>query len=159
MDNLSYKTIFVDFDNTLCLHRYPINYASKSALFSSTDVAEKIWFRNSIPYQELIDKLSQLQQNGVKIILLTSSGTKQLAAKKIWLNRHASNLHFDIIQAVSVDCSKAQYISAYIKYNHLETKECLMIDDCPSTINEIYRDRICDTITPVLFTMVEFATA
>ena len=147
-----YKAIFVDFDNTICLHRHPVDYASPIALFEDSLHASRELFSDSLINQNLIDILSDIRESKDVIIgMLSSSGSIQLEIKKSWLKMAAPRLSFDFVYGVSVDCTKRQFIISFQKYYSIQPSECLLIDDDPGTVNDLYRTGVCDTCIPEMF--------
>lgn len=111
--------IFVDFDDTLCLHRMSIN----SKEFLINDGA----YLTSVPNKPLIDQLYELKTDGNKLILLTMSSSFMLEHKKNWCNENCPNL-FDDYVGLSIDCNKAEYIHTISNFTD-ENEVHIFIDD------------------------------
>ena len=149
-----YKVIFLDFDNTICLHRHPVDYASPVALFEDSLQASRKLFSSSVINWELVDVLCNLRENNDVIIgMLSSSGSIQLEIKKVWLKTAVPRLKLDFVYGVSVDCTKKQFILSFQKYHSIQPSECILIDDDPGTVNDLYRSGVCDTCIPEMFIM------
>ncbi len=144
------KALFVDFDNTICLHRYTINYAS-SSVFSNNEDALKSWFKDSIANKRLKTALETAKAKGCKLIMLTSAGSKQLAVKKLWMKKNGFYELFEDFYSISADMTKLQFAYTYRKNYGLEYDECALIDDDPILWNEGYRRRVCDTFVSDMF--------
>lgn len=143
------KVIFVDFDNTICLHRKPIEYGDPKVLFMDSEKACDCWFQNSVACKELITKLYEMKQKGAELFLLTDSGSRQLESKKIWIKKNCDGLFTDCF-ATSVDAPKWAFIKSYMEYKGLAFEECMLIDDHPDTYNRVMRENICEAYPPQL---------
>lgn len=111
--------IFVDFDDTLCLHRVDIN----SKEFLTKDGA----YLTSVPNKPLINQLYELKADGNKLILLTMSSSFMLEHKKNWCNENCPNLFNDYV-GLSIDCNKAEYIYTICNFTD-ENEIHIFIDD------------------------------
>lgn len=109
--------IFVDFDDTLCLHRTDIN----SKKFLIKDGA----YLTSIPNKPLINQLYELKADGNKLILLTMSSSFMLEHKKNWCNKNCPNL-FDDYVGLSIDCKEYIYTKCHFAN---ENEVHIFIDD------------------------------
>ncbi len=144
----TYSAIFVDFDNTLCLHMNRINYADSNLLFGDSETACEKWFKHSIVNETLIEYLEEQRLRNTVIILLSDSGSTQLEAKKLWVEQNCPPQLFSRIVATSIDCGKLLYIKSYMTYMGLSAQDILLIDDTPDTYNTASVRGICDIVTP-----------
>lgn len=96
--------VFVDFDDTLCLHKSTIN---------SRIIRQDDFYKHSIPNNTLIKILQEYKdKTGDSVILLTMASSFMLEHKKEWCNKHCNGL-IDGFISLSVDCSKAEYINNF----------------------------------------------
>lgn len=144
---INYRIVFVDFDNTLCVHSHPIDYTSN--LLESKEDACTSWFKESYLDMTLVEYLVNLKETNCKIILLSNSGSKQLEVKKYFCEKYVPDL-FDDYVGCSCDCSKYDFIKAYLQKHDLVYVQCLLIDDSAEIINKLERDKICRAIPPQL---------
>ena len=114
------KTIFVDFDDTLCLHRF--NVYVDERMFEETHKACELFYANSELNLALYKYLDDMQKDGAKIILLTSACSKMLDIKKYWIEKNCPLVKFDDYIAVSIDINKAQIMFEYAKYNKADIR-------------------------------------
>lgn len=118
--------IFVDFDDTLCLHKKKIESANFIA-FNALDICDTV-YKDSIPNKALINYLYKKQNEDYLIIMLTSACSKMLDIKKVWCIKHCPELFDDYI-SVSIDISKSEIMDAFIKRYNLNPSDCIFIDD------------------------------
>ena len=144
-DIRKFKVVFIDFDDTICLHKKPIDYASSDVLFEPPEVAASKWFADSFLNIPLYDMM--LSSGKKKAILLTQSGNTQLEAKKVWLANNAPQIDF-VFKSVSTDCPKYKYIESFCKKFGFGYEDCLLIDDEPEIVKDIDRRRICTARLP-----------
>lgn len=111
--------VFVDFDDTLCLHRKEID--------SKNFICEGNAYLSSVPNKPLIDKLYALKQEGHKIVLLTMASAFMLKHKIEWCEKNCPDLINDY-EGLSIDCSKKDYISQ-ISNSVSNNEVILFIDD------------------------------
>lgn len=116
------KYIFVDFDDTLCLHRSSI----KSDLCINI-VKEP--YLSSEPNYKLIEYLKIKNNDGYKIILVTNASSFMLEHKKKWINKICPQL-FYAYESFSIDCSKQEYIERMLDEHDIE--DAIYIDDSAS---------------------------
>ena len=121
------KVIFVDFDDTLCLHR--LNVYTDSRIFEKVDVACSKFYCQSELNKKLYEYLIDAKHNGNKIILLTSACSKMLEIKKYWIKQNCPLIDFDDYIAVSIDIDKSKIMSEYAKYNKIDISNIIFIDD------------------------------
>lgn len=146
------KIIFVDFDDTLCLHKKNI-YSEKYLAYNPLDICDTV-YKDSIPNDKLIKYLYKKKETeDCYIMLLTSACSRMLEIKKVWCTKHCPGL-FDDYFAVSIDASKTEIMEAFIDRLGLDKKECLFIDDsCSDRKNaEIYGIQI---LSPQIIELLE----
>lgn len=122
------KTIFVDFDDTLCLHKYKI-VVYNQCIFNNAKFASEKMYQKSSANILLIKYLEEQQKQGAKLILLTSSCSKMLEIKKYWLKQCCENLIFDDYISVSIDITKTEIMLAYSKFYKISQSNIEFIDD------------------------------
>lgn len=125
--------IFVDFDDTLCIHPQPIE--TSTHMFEYPVVACKNFYSTSKVNNELIDYLKLEKEEGKHIILLTACNSKMLEIKKAWCKDNCSDLFDDYISS-SVDLSKSKIIKAFSEYHDIDIHDMLLIDDNSKEIEE-----------------------
>lgn len=111
--------IFVDFDDTLCLHKKTI-YCDKY-IFANTNP-----YTNSIPNKKLMDFLIKKSKEKYKIILLTYASSFMLQHKIKWCSNNCSFKFYDYI-GLGIDCSKSLYIKKIS--NKKNIGKIIFIDD------------------------------
>ena len=141
-----YNIIFVDFDHTICIHKYPINYSDSHILFMQPEEAAVKWFKDSIPNMPLINMLKQGTSKNTRLYLITEAGNLQLRAKESWLERF--NINWSGIISISKDMTKLDFMkSVGFQFNY-QPEEMLLIDD-DSTLRRLCENQnICHTISP-----------
>ena len=127
------KCIFVDFDDTLCLHKEPIR--TEMHMFESIETACKKFYKNSKANLELLDYLEHFKEEGTRIILLSACNSKMIEIKKEWCKNHCNNLFDDYIGS-SVDLSKSDIIKAYAEFINEDILEMSLIDDSDKELEE-----------------------
>lgn len=125
--------IFIDFDDTLCLH--PHRISAKKYITSPPDYIARHAYKDSAPNTHLIKWLKEKQENDkAKIIVISSASSYMMAAKKIWVEKHCQSLEINDYIGVSVDAGKEDVVYAYFKtYNeavgHKDDFKMYFIDD------------------------------
>lgn len=124
-----YKVIFVDFDDTLCVHTEYLNDKYKQFLFCDPEtLCEKI-YRSSLVNHILLTKLTQLKNEyNAQVILISSANSLLLDAKKHWCMQHCPDLFNQFISS-SIELTKADIILSYCTHEHLNEREVLFVDD------------------------------
>ena len=128
MDNKGKKWIFVDFDDTLCLHTSwrPI---TEDCLRDPREAAEILfcYSKLNIPvYQYLLKK----QAEGNTVCLISQASNIMLEVKKCWLSKHCPDLQFArYISIARGENTKADIMRLFQKYYHLDKSDILLIDD------------------------------
>ena len=121
------KVIFVDFDDTLCLHRFNI-YTDGRIFENISDACEKFYNQSELNKQ-LYNHLIDMQKNGYKIIMLSSACSKMLDVKKYWTEKNCPLVKFDDYIAVSIDIDKTKIMCEYAKYHKIDISNIIFIDD------------------------------
>lgn len=121
------KVIFVDFDDTICLHRFHIQIDER--MFYSINKASELFYENSELNHQLYKYLLEEQKKGANIVLLSSACSKMLDIKKHWLNQNCNLLKFNDFIASSIDISKTDIMCSYAKYNNIDINDIVLIDD------------------------------
>lgn len=121
------KTIFIDFDDTLCLHKYE-NKVTEN-IFNEASFASEEMFHGCSANVLLIKYLEEQQKLGARLIVLTSASSKMLEVKKNWIKQHCKNLMFDDYISVSIDITKAKIMLHYSKFYNIPLKNIEFIDD------------------------------
>ena len=121
------KVIFVDFDDTICLHKFHIDVDER--LFDEVSVACENFYSKSDLNKSLYNYLIEMKKNGARIILLTSACSKMLDIKKYWIEKNCSLVKFDDYISASIDINKTQIMQAYAKHNNTDIKDIILIDD------------------------------
>lgn len=121
------KVIFVDFDDTLCLHRF--NIYTDARIFEKVDIACSKFYNQSELNHQLYKYLIDMKQNGYKIILLTSACSKMLEIKKFWLKQNCPLVEFNDFISVSIDIDKSKIMIEYAKFNNIDNSNIIFIDD------------------------------
>jgi hypothetical protein len=125
-----YDKIFVDFDDTLCLH--PHRISSRHFITSPPEHIAKHAYKDSCVNSALVAWLHQKQTDDkAQIYLITSASTFMVAAKKIWIQRNCPELEISDYIGVSVDVDKASVLEAYRKIFPREMR-MYYIDDSAS---------------------------
>lgn len=121
------KIIFVDFDDTICLHRYSVLIDER--MFDDVDDACSKFYAQSELNLPLYRYLTEKSKSGVKIILLTSACSKMLDIKKCWLEKNCPLVNFDDFISASIDINKAQIMCGYAKHNKIDIGDIIFVDD------------------------------
>ncbi|HAJ77977.1 MAG TPA: hypothetical protein DCO89_02810 [Clostridiales bacterium] len=121
------KIIFVDFDDTICLHNVHIDIDDRMFL-NSNEASEKFYSKSELN-QPLYKYLVNENNNGAKIILLTSACSKMLDVKKYWLKTNCPLIEFDDYISASIDINKTQIMLSYAKHNKIDVSNIILIDD------------------------------
>lgn len=124
--------IFVDFDDTLCLHI--------SAIESSKYLSEYP-YANSVPNRILIDWLYTTKPK-YDVVLLTKASSFMLEHKKKWCGVVCPGL-IDEFVGLSVDCSKKDYIANFRGDN-------VFIDDSAAERSAAETLQNCRVLSPQL---------
>ena len=123
------RLIFVDFDDTLCVHTEYLTDKYKQFICGNKETACENIYKNSLPNTLLINYLIKEKSKGnVRIILLSSAMSFLLELKKLWCLHHCPDLFDDFI-GVSIELSKADIIESYCKYYGLNNEDALFIED------------------------------
>lgn len=118
--------IFVDFDDTLCIHPNPIK--TELHMFEDVKTACENFYSNSKVNLDIIDYLEHYKSEGAYIILLSACNSKMLEIKKEWCNINCPDLFDDYIGS-SVDLSKSEIIMAFAAYKNVDIEDISLIDD------------------------------
>ena len=121
------KTVFVDFDDTICLHRHEVEKNEK--MFFEKEKACEILYKDSEVNIALYNYLIELKNFGYQVILLSASCSKLFELKKYWLEKNCPLLKFDDYISVSIDINKTQIMLAYVKYKNMKVEDIMLIDD------------------------------
>ena len=121
------KVIFVDFDDTICLHN--IHIFIDDRMFLNVDEASAKFYANSELNIPLYRYLVNEKNNGTNIILLTSACSKMLDVKKCWLKNNCPSIEFDDFISASIDINKTQIMLCYAKHNKIDILDLVLIDD------------------------------
>lgn len=132
-----YDKIFVDFDDTLCLHSHKID--SKYFITAPFEYISNEAYKDSILNKSLYEWLLEKQNNPksqAQVYMITLASTFMLEAKKIWTKMYCPELNILDFIGVSIDVTKSDIVEAYSK---LEEERSLtaepnifFIDDSPS---------------------------
>lgn len=117
--------IFVDFDDTLCLHVKRLE--QKKALFCDSSTAADYVYKDSILNQPLHDWLKDSQEHGASLILITEASSMLLDVKKAWVLKNCGDLGFDYFISTSMDLDKADHLERF-EGMHPDSK-ILFVDD------------------------------
>ena len=121
------KVIFVDFDDTICLHRSHIYIDDR--MFYPIDKACEMFYKNSEPNHQLYKYLIEEQKNGARLILLSSASSTMLRIKEFWLKNNCPLLRFDDYISASIDIDKTNIMCAYAKHYNIDISNLIFIDD------------------------------
>lgn len=121
------KTIFVDFDDTLCLHKF--NLYTDARIFENLDNACDKFYNQSELNKQLYSYLIDMKKSGNEIILLSSACSKMLEIKKYWIEKYCPLVRFDDYIAVSIDIDKTKIMCEYAKYHKIDISNIIFIDD------------------------------
>lgn len=127
------KTLFVDFDDTLCVHPEPIK--TELYMFETIEKACEKFYHKSKLNLELLDYLEHFKEEGVEIILLSTCNSKMIEIKKEWCRKYCPDIFDDYIGA-SMDLSKTEIIKAYAVFKNEELLEMALIDDNDNELEE-----------------------
>jgi len=106
--------IFVDFDDTLCLH--PHGISSSKYITSPPEYIAEHAYKDSCVNSSLVAWLHKKQTDEkAQLYLITSASTFMVAAKRIWIEKNCPELTFADYIGVSVDTDKTSVIEAYRK--------------------------------------------
>ena len=105
--------IFVDFDDTLCLHNKKIQ--TEKYLFKSPDYICVVAYKESIPNTALHLWLKDRQREGALVFMMTNASRGMWEAKKMWLDRTFPDVIFSDYIFVNEDADKESHIRAYTK--------------------------------------------
>lgn len=106
--------IFVDFDDTLCLH--PHRISSRKYITSPPEYIAEHAYKESVINSALVAWLKRKQTDDkARLYLITSASTFMVAAKKLWIEKNCPELTFTDFIGVSVDTDKTSVIEAYRK--------------------------------------------
>ena len=121
------KFVFVDFDDTLCLHSGIID--TEKYLFTRPCRVAKQAYSKSRLNSTLVYYLQKLKKDGYTVILLTSACSKILSADKSWCAKYCPKLFDDFISS-GEDISKIEILKAYKKRYKIKGKDdIILIDD------------------------------
>lgn len=127
------KYLFVDFDDTLCIHPEPIK--TENFMFEEKKDACQKFYGGSRLNIELLDYLEHFKAEGVEIILLSACNSKMLEIKKEWCKVNCPNIFDDYIGS-SVDLTKTEIIKAYASFKKENLLEMALIDDNENELQE-----------------------
>ena len=111
-----YDKIFVDFDDTLCLHSHKID--SKRFITTSSEYISDEAYKDSILNNSLYEWLLEKQndpKSQAQVYILTAASSFMLEAKKTWIKMHCPKLDILDFIGVSIDVTKADIVEAYSK--------------------------------------------
>lgn len=120
------KTIFVDFDDTLCLHLYR-NKVDKHIFDEIPEACD--YFYNECELNVPLYSYLAREQENCDVILLSSASSKMLDIKKFWLDKYCPKLKFKDYIAVSIDINKSQIMLAYSQKFDVPIGDIVFIDD------------------------------
>ncbi len=127
VNNKVKRVIFVDFDDTICLHN--VHICVDDRMFLNINEASEKFYAKSEINQPLNKYLVNEKNNGATIILLTSACSKMLDIKKYWLRTNCPLIEFDDYISASIDINKTQIMLSYAKYNKIDISSIVLIDD------------------------------
>lgn len=130
------KYIFVDFDDTLCIHPEPIK--TELHMFEDVKKACEHFYHRSKVNLELIDYLEHFKEEGSYIILLSACNSKMLEIKKEWCHQKCPSIFDDYIGS-SVDLSKSDIIKAFADHKNEDILDMTLIDDSDKDLSEATR--------------------
>lgn len=118
------KLIFVDFDDTLCLHNSCI--AHRDLLLAD----KKDIFKDSIPNYPLIRYLEEESKDPeIGIFLLSACCSLVMPYKEVWCSKNCSKVKFTDYIGSSIDASKAEIIEGFRRRYNLRPEDIIYIDD------------------------------
>ena len=118
------KLIFVDFDDTLCLHSSCIAYIDL-LLTNKKDI-----FKDSIPNYPLIRSLEEESKDPeTGIFLISASCSLFMPYKEDWCSKNCSKVKFTDYIGSSIDASKAEIIEGFRHRYNLRPEDIIYIDD------------------------------
>ena len=120
--------IFVDFDDTLCLHTHwrPL---TEYCWAEPKDAVNKL-FGHAQVNKPLYDYLLEKINNGDKVYLLTQSSSLMLKIKMEWIKQKYPLLKFeDFVCMASDENTKANLMELFAQRYQLDHKQLLLIDD------------------------------
>ena len=120
------KVIFVDFDDTLCLHRKEVR--TEQAVWLGKEEGCKVAYGGSEPNHKVIQFVEQEKKKGARVVLLSSANSKMLQLKECWCEKHCGGL-IDEFVGSSIDLTKTQVMQAYAEKEGLDPGEIVFIDD------------------------------
>lgn len=129
------KYIFVDFDNTLCLHpeRPDEDGYQITSLFDGPEYCAKMRYADSLVNYILLDVLRQYKDDGVTLYLITDTCSLALDAKKYWCEQQCPDLFSDFF-GTSSDLSKPSLIKFFMSHHNLNSDEVAFIcNNCELT--------------------------
>ena len=119
------KLIFVDFDDTLCLHSSRIAYGDL-LLTDKKDI-----FKDSIPNYSLIRYLEEESKDPeTGIFLISACCSLFMPYKEDWCFKNCSKVKFTDYIGSSIDASKAEIIEGFRRRYNLRPEDIIYIDDC-----------------------------
>ena len=141
------KIIFVDFDDTICLHKGRIfskNYINKTSNP----------YKSSLKNDDLINFLNEKNRKGWDIILLTNASSFMLSHKIKWCINNCP-FRFKEYIALSVDCTKKHFIEAFLKQYKVD--KAIFIDDKPTERHELENNKKVKVFSPQLISTSKYS--
>ncbi len=139
--------IFVDFDDTLCLHRRSIR--SEQYILGTPEYIAHFAYKESMKNKSLEQWLLNKQNSAgeeTKIIMLSKASSIMFEAKKIWMSKNMPDVKLYESYSLSEDIgSKVVIVEAYVKQNSGE--HIFFIDDDASERRKV--EERCPNVTVV----------
>lgn len=121
------KLIFVDFDDTLCLHSSWVSY--QTLLLAGNDMTLDI-LKDSVPNYPLIEYLEKESEDPeTAIFLISASCSLFIPYKKRWCDQYCSKVRFTDYIGSSIEASKAIIMEGYRRQYNLKPEDVIYIDD------------------------------
>lgn len=124
------ELIFVDFDDTLCLHTHKIDSAWWITVPPELIVHNA--YKESARNEALIKWLKWKQEDeSAQIYVLSAAASFMMEAKKFWMQENCPEITVNKYISVSIDVSKADVIEAYHRLDTIMNNNCRIyyIDD------------------------------
>lgn len=123
-----FDSIFVDFDNVLCLHSHDIH--CKDYILSPAEYISEAAFKESAPNFPLIKWLKEKQHDyRTQIYVLTPASSFMVDALRLWIDEKCKDISISGIISYGSDVEKRDIIAAYFKIKTTESRTFVIVDD------------------------------
>lgn len=145
---MKFRMVFVDFDDTLCIHRHDKEYYPSDTTFAIRCILGTQNFCDSIPNKKLGQLLKEIADKGIKVYGLGwTTNNLHSEVKQQYIDVHFPDTFQKFIGAGTRE-GKLDVINSFASAYGISSDQILLIDDHPSTLMEV-REAGYYAMTPI----------